>query len=250
LRGWRKVTMSTSLFFVMLVVAGCGSSTTASSNPIMQLWEGLIGIVSQAIELFAKWTHDYGIAIIIVTLIIRVLTLPLMLKQLRYTKAMQSMQPELKKIKELHQGNKEKINEESMKVMQQYGANPLTGCFPMIVQMPILLALYRAIYYNHHIQSAKFLGVLLLGKPDPTYILPLLAAGTTFLQSKMMAVGNDSQQRMMLLIMPIMILFMSARFPAALSLYWVFGNLFTIVQTYFTRTLPARSSTAPGGGSS
>ena len=206
----------------------------------MSWWNSFVSFISDGIDYFAHLTHDYGWAILIVTLIIRLLTVPFFMKQIRYTKQMQALQPKMQKIREKHKNDKQKLQEETMKIFQEHNMNPLSGCFPILIQMPILLALYRSIMQNEHIKHAKFLGVVNLGTPDPYYILPILAAVLTYFQQKLMMTGNDQQQKMLLVIYPVMILFISLKFPAALSLYWVFGTLFTIAQTYFTKTLPAK----------
>ncbi|UOF91753.1 YidC/Oxa1 family membrane protein insertase [Fodinisporobacter ferrooxydans] len=214
----------------------------------MSWWSNFVSFISDGIDFFAHYT-GYGWSILIVTLIIRLATLPFYLKQLRYTKGMQVLQPEIKKIRDKHKNDAQKMQQEMMKLYQQYNLNPLSGCFPILIQMPILLALYRAIMYNTSIKSASFLWVSSLGLPDHFYILPILAAALTYFQQKMMMVGtiggmSEQQQKMMLIIYPVMILFISFKFPAALALYWVYGSVFTIAQTYFTKTLPAKKEEA------
>ncbi|GIM45896.1 membrane protein insertase MisCA [Collibacillus ludicampi] len=228
------------LLFTLLVVfslTGCASAPGATLNR-STFWGQIVGFVSDSIDFFARQVHDYGLAILIVTVIIRILILPLMFKQLRYSKLMQEVQPEMQKIRETHKGNPQKMNEEMMKLYQKYKLNPLSGCLPILVQMPILIALYQAINTNIEIKKHAFLGLIPLGLPDHTFILPVLAALTTYVQQRMMIVNaQDPNQKMLLYIMPAMIFFFSYSFPAALSLYWVFSNLFTIAQTYFTKSL-------------
>lgn len=112
----------------------------------------------------------------------------------------------------------------------------MAGCLPLIVQMPIFIALYNSIYYNPHLREHTFLW-LELGKPDHLFILPVLAALTTFIQTRMMTKMNPVQQQgpmqFMMMIYPVLIFVMSYNFPAALPLYWVYSNLYTIIQNYF-----------------
>jgi YidC/Oxa1 family membrane protein insertase len=226
--------------FTLLAVfslTGCASTPGATLNR-NTFWGQIVGFVSDSIDFFARQVHDYGLAILIVTVIIRILILPLMFKQLRYSKLMQEVQPEMQKIRENYKGNPQKMNEEMMKLYQKYKLNPVSGCLPILVQMPILIALYQAINTNIEIKKHVFLGLIPLGHPDHTFILPVLAALTTYIQQRMMIVNaQDPNQKMLLYIMPAMIFFFSYSFPAALSLYWVFSNLFTIAQTYFTKSL-------------
>jgi YidC/Oxa1 family membrane protein insertase len=230
-------------------MTGCGMNEDGTLDR-SGFWGKFVGLVSDGLDYFYQLTNDYGLAILIVTLVVRIITLPLMIKQIRYTKVMQKISPELQKIREKYKNDKQKINEETMKLFQQYNANPLAGCFPILVQMPILLALYQAINTNKALQQHEFLGILTLSSTQSmeNLVLALLAAGTTYIQSKMSMVSNDPNTRMMLLIMPIMIGFFTWQFPAALGLYWIFSNILTIIQTYFTKGIQAPEIQSPAAG--
>ncbi|WP_091833478.1 membrane protein insertase YidC [Marininema halotolerans] len=173
-----------------------------------------------------------GLAILVVTVGIRLILLPLTLKQMKSSKAMQAIQPEMTKLREKYKNNQQKMQEETMKLFQKHNVNPLAGCLPIIVQMPILIAFYQALSSSGEVHGASFLW-LHLSASDPYYILPILAAVTTFLQSMVMGMGDNPQARAFLFIMPIMIFVLAFNFPAALALYWVYGNLFTMIQYYF-----------------
>ncbi|MGE5701516.1 MAG: membrane protein insertase YidC [Clostridia bacterium] len=177
---------------------------------------------------------SYGLGILVATIIIRLITLPLMIKQIKSSKMMQALQPELQKIREKYKNEPQKAQQETMVLFQKNNVNPLAGCLPMFVQMPILIAFYHAIIRTPEIKEHTFLW-LSLGLKDPYYILPILAAITTYFQQKMMgaANANNPQMQMLTVMMPLMILAIAVTLPSALSLYWVYGNLFTIVQTYF-----------------
>ncbi|MDB5085519.1 MAG: preprotein translocase YidC [Bacilli bacterium] len=222
----------------IVFLSGCGTNVT-NPAPLNRstIWGAAIGFVSDSIDFFARLVHDYGVAILIVTIIVRLLTVPLMIRQLRYSKVMQQLQPEIAKLKEKHKGDPQKVNQETMKLFQQYGANPLAGCLPMLIQMPILIILYQSIVHNPNIYNAKFLGILPLASHEH-YVLPVLTGLSTYLQQKMM-MGNvqDPNQKMMLYLMPAMMFIFSFNFPAALSLYMIFSGLFTMAQTYFTKPL-------------
>ncbi len=124
-----------------------------------------------------------------------------------------------------------------MALFQKHGVNPLAGCFPILIQMPILIGFYHAIMRTQAISEHSFLWFD-LGEKDPFYILPIVAGVATFVQQKLMMAGNaqqNPQMAMMLWIMPIMIIVFAINFPAALSLYWVVGNLFMIAQTFLIK---------------
>ncbi len=198
--------------------------------------------------------ENYGLAIIVVTLIIRFAILPLMIKQTRSSKAMQALQPEMQALREKYsskdQKTQQKLQQETMALFQKHGVNPLAGCFPLIIQMPILIGFYHAIMRTREIAEHNFLWFD-LGDKDPYYLLPLIAGVTTFIQQKMMMAGNaqqNPQMAMMLWLMPIMIVVFAITFPAALSLYWVVGNLFMIAQTYFIKGPELKEATGKSGG--
>ncbi|MVP00764.1 MULTISPECIES: YidC/Oxa1 family membrane protein insertase [Paenibacillus] len=235
----RRTYKYTPLFLLLLLLTGCGTAP-GSYAPLDPATAGFftkyfVIPLSDLLDFFAKSLADsYGLSILIVTIIIRVIVLPLTLKQYRSSKAMQAIQPEMTKIREKFKDNPQKQQEETMKLFQKNGVNPLAGCFPILVQMPILLALYQAIIRNPNIFSHEFLWMK-LGVPDPYYILPILAAITTYLQQKIMAKQNpmNKQMQTIMMIFPVMIFVMSMSFASALPLYWVYSNIFTIVQTYF-----------------
>lgn len=234
-RHARRLILIIVMLLSVLLLAGC--SMDARENPIDPsngVWDKyFVNPLNVTLNWFADhmW-QSYGIAILIVTIIIRFIVLPLTLKQVRSSKKMQEIQPEINKLKEKYKDDTKKQQEETMKLFQQHGVNPLAGCFPILVQMPILIALYHAIMRNDHIRDSTFLW-LQLGTKDPTYILPLLAALTTFIQQKMMSANTPPQMRNLMFIFPVLIFVMAMNFPSALPLYWVFSNLFTIVQNYF-----------------
>jgi YidC/Oxa1 family membrane protein insertase len=210
----------------------------------------LSDVITYFAELFGE---NYGLSIIVVTLLIRIVLLPLMIKQTKSSKAMQDTQPELQELRKKYsskdQKTQQQLQQETMKLFQQHGVNPLAGCLPLIVQMPILLGFYHAIMRNFQIGEHDFLWFD-LGNPDPYFILPIIAGITTFLQQKIIMGGannSNPQMKMMLYIMPVMIVVFAVTFPAALSLYWVVGNIFMIVQSLFIIG-PMKKDKGPTGG--
>jgi YidC/Oxa1 family membrane protein insertase len=225
------------LTLLVLILSGCNPQTAAPIGPdATGIWDKyLVYPLSWLIKESALILgNNYGLGILVATIIIRLIVLPLMVKQIKSSKKMQELQPEMQKIREKHKNDPQKAQQETMAIFQKNGVNPLAGCLPMLVQMPILIAFYHAIIRTSEIKSQTFMW-LTLGDKDPYYILPVVAAATTYLQSKMMgqATQGNPQMQMMLVMMPLMILAIAVTLPSALSLYWVYGNLFTIVQTYF-----------------
>ena len=235
----KRMTLIIGLILIVALLAGC----TETNKPITSESEGfwnqyIVYPLSQVIDFFADVAGgSYGLSIIIVTIVIRLVLLPLMIKQTKSTKAMQAIQPELKEIKAKYsskdQKTQQKLQQETMELFQKHGVNPMAGCLPLFVQMPILIGIYHAIMRNPDLQQhANFLWFD-LAAPDPIFLLPIIAGVTTFIQQKISMVGMDDnpQMAMMLWLMPIMIVVFAVNFPAALALYWVVGNLFMIVQT-------------------
>src|SRR5699024_7145989 len=175
--------------------------------------------------------------IILVTVIVRLLLVPLNVKQLKSSRAMQEIQPEMKELQKKYsskdQATQQKLQQETMALFQKHGVNPLAGCLPIFVQMPILIAMYHAIMRTEAIKSEDFLWFALA---SPDYVLPIIAGLATFAQQKLMMGTNSAstqnpQMKAMLYMMPIMITGFGFILPAALTLYWVVGNIFMVIQT-------------------
>ena len=233
----------TAAITAMLSLSGCSMYPAHPNDWPGGPWGEILKFVSSAITFFAHLVgNNYGIALLIVTIIVRLLILPFAMKQIRYSKSLAALQPKMAAIKQKYKGDNKKIQEETMKLYQETGVNPMAGCFPTVIQLPILYALFGAIEGNAALNSSTFLGIFHLGQPDHTYILPALAAVTTYISSKMTMPGTDQQQKIMLFTMPVFIFFISTRFASGLALYWVYGNIFMAVQTYFTRVRPQKAA--------
>ncbi len=227
---------------ILLFLTGCMEINEPITKESTGFWnQYVVYPLSWLIIYFANITNEnYGISIILVTILIRFAILPLMIKQTKNAKAMQALQPEMKALREKYsskdQKTQQKLQQETMGLFQKHGVNPLAGCFPLIVQMPILIGFFHAITRTREIAGHNFLWFE-LGSADPLFILPVVAGITTWIQQKIMMIGmdNNPQMVMMLWIMPIMIVVFAVNFPAALSLYWVVGNIFMIVQTYLIK---------------
>jgi YidC/Oxa1 family membrane protein insertase len=239
----RRIYLILGLVVIMALLAGCTQVNEPITSESQGFWNQYIvyplsWLITYVAEMFG---NSYGLAIIIVTILIRLVILPLMVKQMKSSKAMQAIQPEMQKLREKYsskdQQTQQKLQKETMELFQKHGINPLAGCFPLLIQMPILIGFYHAIMRTTAIAEHTFLWFD-LGDKDPYYILPIIAGITTFIQQKLTMAGamnQNPQMAMMLWLMPIMIVIFAISFPAALSLYWVVGNIFMIVQTFFIK---------------
>ncbi|SNZ02234.1 protein translocase subunit yidC [Terribacillus aidingensis] len=237
----KKGILALALVLLVAALAGCAPNSEPITSESTGFWNKYaIFPLSEVIRYFAElFSDNYGLGIIIVTVIIRLILLPLNIKQLKSSRSMQAIQPELKELQKKYSSKdantQQKLQQETMQLFQRHGVNPLAGCLPIIVQMPILLAFYQAISRTEAIKEHGFLWVQ-LGQPDPYFILPIVAGLATFLQQKLMMAGNTAmaanpQMTMMLYIMPVMITVFALFLPSALALYWVVGNIFMVAQT-------------------
>lgn len=219
----------------------------------------LASLLIIALSAVKGWIGSWGVAIILVTLVIRVLMWPVYAKSARSMKRMSKLTPLMKEIREKHQDDPQKMNEETMKLYRTYGVNPLGGCLPMFLQLPVFLAFYRMLWSAVELRQESFLWVADLSMPDtlfripgldvPFNLLPILMAGTTFVQMAITPKTGDKTQQMVFMLMPFIFLFICYNFAAALSLYWTTSNLFSILQTWLTNKMPEPELTKrPDGG--
>lgn len=232
MRKWSMVAFILMILVTSVVASGCAPSSAQFQKKLdpNSLWDKYLVIpLSDLLDWFHKQLGGYGLSILIVTFLVRLLIFPLFLKQQKSTKAMQEIQPQINKIRDKYKGDKQKVQQKTMEVFKENGVNPMAGCMPMLIQLPVMFAFYQAIMYNQHIANSHFL-YMELGQPDPYKVLPFLAALTTYIQFIATGTGDNPQMKIMIWAMPVMIFFMALSFPSALSLYWVYGNVFTILQ--------------------
>ena len=182
---------------------------------------------------------SYGLAIILLTLLIKAILYPLTKKQMLSMAVIKTLQPKVKEIQDKwKERDPKKMSEMIMNLYKENNANPLSGCLPLLIQMPILIALYRALFgFNYiNLDHAGFFWITSLSERDPYFLMPLLAAVTTYFQSKMTVSESDQTQKMLLYMMPLMIGWISATIPAGMALYWVMFNLAGIGQQYYINT--------------
>lgn len=191
------------------------------------------GVIHFILKKLYELTHNYGIAIILLTIIIKILLHPLTKKNFKVMKNMQKkmkmIQPELAKLKEKHKDDKESLNREMMELYKRYKVNPLGGCLPMLLQMPVFFALFTTLNKSIELRGASFLVWGDLSSKDPFFILPILMGATMFIQQKMTPTP-DPQQAKMGQIMTIVFTFMFINFPVGLVLYWTIQNILTIAE--------------------
>ena len=193
-----------------------------------------------------KYTRNYGIDIILLTILIKIIFYPLSLKSYKSMKEMQKLQPQIAKLREKYKGDKEKLNKEMMDIYKRKGINPLGGCLPMIIQIPVFFALYKVLIGAIEFRHAPFmLWINDLASPEdlftftaagfeiPIRILPLVMGVTQVLQQKMTPTPADPMQEKMMLFMPIIFTVMFWGFPSGLVLYWLVNNVISIAQQFY-----------------
>ncbi len=186
----------------------------------------------ELLRFFYKIFHNYGVAIILLTLVVRALFYPLSLKSYRSMKSMQKLQPQIQALKEKYKDDMGRFNQEQMALFKSHKVNPMGGCLPMLVQLPVFFALYTVLQNSIELFHAPFFGWILdLSAKDPLYILPILMGISMFFQQKMTpAAGLDPAQAKMMLAMPVIFTFIMLKLPSGLTLYIFLSTLMGILQ--------------------
>lgn len=192
------------------------------------------------------YVHNYGIAIILVTILFKLILWPISYKGMKSMKTMQKIQPKMAKMREKYKDNKEKLNQEMIALYKTYKVNPLGGCLPMVLQIPVFFALYKVLLQTIELRHAPFmLWMTDLSAPDRLFIgfdipflggipvLTLLMGASMFLQQKMTPTAADPTQAKMMMFLPVIFTFMFLNFASGLVLYWFINNLLSIGQQYF-----------------
>ncbi len=189
-------------------------------------------------------TGNYGVDIIILTIIIKILFIPLTHKSMKSMKRMQDIQPQIQKLREKYKDDKAAINKATMELFREQKVNPLGGCWPMFLQLPVFIALYQALSYAIELRHAHFvcipsiyLCINDLSAPDPYYVTPILMGGTMVLQQWMTPSGGDPMQKKMMLLMPVVFTYLFLSFPSGLVLYWLVSNVLSIAQQIITNKM-------------
>ena len=193
---------------------------------LLAFFYGLTGAVGMA---------NYGLAIIVMTIIVKLILWPLTQKQIQSLKDMMKIQPKMDEIRARYKDDKERMNLELANLYKTNKINPLSGCLPLLLQFPIMIGIFYGIRDFQYVGPANFLWMESISNPDPWYILPVLSALTTFITSKQTMPGQGEgksplNSKMMTYFMPVFIGYISITFPAGLVLYWVVMNLMQILQ--------------------
>ena len=190
-----------------------------------------------------EYTHNYGTAIILITVMIKLLFVPLTHKSYTSMKAMQTLQPKMAELQKKYKDDKERFNKELFLLYKTHKVNPLGGCLPMLLQVPVFVAFFNILYTTIELRHAPFiLWVHDLSSQDPYYVLPIIMGITMFVQQKIQPSAMDPRQAKMMLLLPVVFTFFFLNFPAGLVLYWMFNNLLTILQQYVTLKLQPTSA--------
>jgi YidC/Oxa1 family membrane protein insertase len=211
---------------------------------------GYFGFISipflYILHFFHQFTNSYGIDIILLTVLLKILTAPLTHKSYASMKQMQKLQPQMERLKEKFKDDREKLNKEIMEMYRRNGVNPLGGCLPMVVQFPVFIGLYNALYIPIELRHAPFLWINDLSKPDwqslpfefagwhlGVPVLTILMGASMFIQQWMTPTAGDPNQRKLMLMMPLIFTFMFVTFPAGLTIYWLINNVLSIAQQWW-----------------
>ncbi|VAV82281.1 Inner membrane protein translocase and chaperone YidC, long form [hydrothermal vent metagenome] len=197
------------------------------------------------LNFFNKYVNNYGIAIIILTVLFKIIFYPLTKYGLKSMKNMQTMQPQMKAIKEKYKDDKSAQNKATMELYKRNKINPMGGCLPMVLQIPVFIGLYEVLAVAIELRHAPFaLWLVDLSAKDPYYITPVLMGISMFLHQKMTPSAMDPMQSKMMMIMPVVMTFLFLNFPSGLVLYWLVNNILSILQQWQV----SRSAGTPTGG--
>ena len=209
------------------------------SNLHLSVDFGVFGVIAvpilKGLQFFYKYIPNYGFAIILITLLIRTLLFPLQYKSFKSMKKMQKLQPELAKVKEKYGDDPQRMQKETMELFKRNGANPMGGCLPLILQMPVFFAFYQVLFNSVELLGAPFiLWIHDLSAKDPYYVLPVLMGAAMFGQTKLNpSTTADPTQQKMMMFMPLIFTFFMKDLPAGLNLYIFVSTLFGIIQQLF-----------------
>ncbi len=206
-------------------------------------WFHLIAVpLLHLLNWFYQYVHNYGVAVILLTVLIKIIFWPLSQKSYKSMEQMKRLQPMLAKLREKYADDKERMNTEIMALYKTYKVNPAGGCLPMVVQIPVFFGLYKALLGSIELRHASFIDrvpftdlvwLADLSVKDPYYVTPLIMGATMFIQQKMTPSGGDPTQAKIMLLMPVVFTFMFLNFPAGLVIYWLVNNVLSIAQQWW-----------------
>ena len=194
------------------------------------------------LKFFYRYLQNWGLAIIALTLVVKLALFPITQNMYRSMRKMQSLQPQIAALKKKFKDDSQTLHRETMALYKQYKVNPMAGCLPMVIQIPVFFALYRVLYNAIELRGASFLYIPDLSLKDPFYIAPLLMGATMILQQRMTPTSADPKQARMMMFMPIIFTAMFLNFSSGLVLYFLFSNIFAIGEQTLVRKWSSRSA--------
>lgn len=231
----KRLVLLAGMVGLLVVLTGCGTSQITEHST--GIWDRYIVYNFARCISFLSFGGNHAVGIILFTILIRIILLPLMHYQTKQMRRTQEVQPKLKELQQKYSSRdpetQRRLQEETQRLYAEYNVNPMAGCLPLLIQMPILMALWQAMSRVESLTNGQFLWMD-LSKPDPYFILPILAAIFTFISSKltsMTQIESNMSMNMMNYIMAFMIFFMGMNLASGLSLYWVVSNAFQVGQT-------------------
>lgn len=226
-----------------LVALGAHQEELMDFGTPMDFYSGFFGMVlARSLNFFYRLIPNYGVAIILVTVALKLLFWPVQAKSIQSMKQMQKFQPQLAKLKEKYKDDAARLNQETMKLYKEHHINPFSGCLPMLVQLPVLIAFYRVLVSDIALRGASFLWIKDLAQPDTVATvagfainpLPLVMVGAMIWQQKVTPQSGDAQQQKMMMFMPLMMLFFFYKAAAGLTLYWTLQQLLSFAQQWWS----------------
>ncbi|MCL1889082.1 MAG: membrane protein insertase YidC [Desulfovibrionaceae bacterium] len=215
---------------------------------------GWFGWIAVPLLAMLKWFHSYagnwGVSIILLTVLVKIVLWPLSYKSYKSMDEMRKLQPLMQKIREKYPDDRQRQNQEVMQLYKTYKINPMGGCLPIFVQLPVFFGLYRALLSSIELRHAGFIERLPftdmiwladLSSKDPLYVTPIIMGATMLFQQKMAPTSGDPLQSKMMMFMPVIFTFLFLSFPSGLVLYWLFNNIISIMQQYGQTKLSARN---------
>jgi len=182
-----------------------------------------------------EYTHNYGVTIILLTMAIKALFVPLQFKSYKSMKQMQVIQPKVLAVQEKYKDDRDRLNKELIKLYRDHKVNPVGGCLPMVLQMPVFVALFNILYMTIDLRQSPFIGWITdLSLQDPYYVMPIIMGVTMVVQQKITPTTMDPTQAKIMLMLPAFMTFLFINFPAGLVLYWLTNNVLTISQQIIT----------------
>ena len=201
-------------------------------NPFVHLFQTGLNVLYEFLS--GLGFPNYGVAIILLTIIIKMALYPLTAKQIKSMKGLQELQPKMKKLQDQYKNNPQLLQQEMAKLYESAGVNPLAGCLPLLVQMPILMAIYYALRDMTYEGDPSFFWIASLSEADPLHILPVVSALTTYVVSiQTTPAEGGGQAKMMAYMMPLFIGWISWNFAAGLVLYWITMNFVQGLQQWW-----------------